>query len=192
MSWIDENSAMEPGNPNFFQIGDIAMFVPVRNIEISRHENYQAVSYLRDAHAMKINTGRSTLRVNITFPILVDRQLKQLQALVAMTRVTPFVPIQNRFLQSQLRIYDTAPESFELDFDSSINPNTVASQLKGDVGDLFTSDGEPTFLEALPMAIIGMSVTMGGDAPEIAECAMSFTYWNPLPWFGIDLKYWKS
>jgi len=190
MSFVDEKKFMASDNPNFFKIGDAALFVPVSNIEISRHENYQSVSYLRDSHAMKIHTGRSTLRVNISFPILVDQQLPQLQALVAMTRVTPFVPIQNRFLQAQIKLYDEAPESFELN--KTPDRKSLAKIEKTLSGDAYTSEGEPTFLEALPMAIMGMSVTMGGDSPEVAECAMSFVYWNPLPWFGIDLQYWKD
>jgi hypothetical protein len=190
MSFIDEKNVMASDNPNFFKIGDVVLLVSASNIEISRHENFQSISYLRDSHAMKIHTGRSSLRVNVSFPILVDRQLPQLQALVAMTRVTPFVPVQNKFLQGQIRIYDEAPEVFELN--KSPDAKSIEKINKVLAGDAYTDKGEPTFLEALPMAIMGMSVTMGGDSPEIAECAMSFVYWNPLPWFGIDLQYWKD
>ena len=98
MSFVDEKKFITSADPGFFKIGDVLLSISADNIEISRHENYQAVSYLRDSHAMKIHTGRSVLRVNATFPILVDKQLPQLQAIVAMTRVTPFVPIQNKFI----------------------------------------------------------------------------------------------
>lgn len=190
MSFVDHKKIMATDNPNFFKVGDVVLFVSANNIEISRHENFQAVSYLRDSHAMKIHTGRSTLRVNISFPVLVDQQMAQLQALVAMTRVTPFVPIQNKFIQAQLKIYDTAADTFELNKSPDTKSLTKIEHTLA--GDAYTSEGEPTFLEALPMAIMGMSVTMGGDSPEIAECAMSLIYWNPMPWFGIDLQYWKE
>jgi len=110
--------------------------------------------------------------------------------LVAMTRVTPFIPVQNTFLQSQIRIYDEAPEVFELNRVPDTKSITEINRVLA--GDAYTEKGEPNFLEALPMAIMGMSVMMGGDSPEVAECAMSFVYWNPLPWFGIDLQYWKD
>ena len=190
MSCVDEKKFITSADPGFFKIGDVLLSISADNIEISRHENYQAVSYLRDSHAMKIHTGRSVLRVNATFPILVDKQLPQLQAIVAMTRVTPFVPIQNKFIQGQIRIYDDAPTSFELN-------KTLDAASKQKINSTLgisthTEEGEPTYLEALPMAILGMSVTMGGDSPEIAECSISMIYWNPIPWFGIDLQYWKG
>lgn len=190
MSFIDLEKAITSDNPNFFKIGDVVLSVSVDNIQVSRHENFQAVSYLRDMHAMKIHTGRSQLRVNISFPILVDKQLRQLQSLVAMTRVTPFVPIQNRFLQGQLKIYDTSATVFEMN--KTPDSKSITKIQKTLTGNAYTSKNEPTFLEALPMAIMGMAVTMGGDSPELAECSMSLIFWNPMPWFGIDLQYWKE
>lgn len=180
-------------NPNYFQIGNIVLSVPVQNIEIARHENFQVVSYLRDIHAMRLNTGRSMLRVDISFPILMDIQVSQLQALVAMTRVTPFVPVQNKHLQAQLQIYDVPPKSFNIDHPTTddIVTNGINERSPVRVADQFVEDTDPTFLEALPMAILGMSVMMGGDSPDIAECHMTLLYWNPYPWFGRDLQYWK-
>lgn len=167
-----------PSDEDYFRIGDISLRVPVSNIEVARHENFQLVSYLRDMHAMRINTGRASLRVDISFRLLVDNQDDQLQALVAMTRTTPFVPIINKYLQGQLQIYD--------------NPPLTPIDQEGETEfTLFTNDTEPTRLEALPMAIMGMSLTMGGDSAEILDCRMTLLYWNPTPWFGIDNTAWK-
>lgn len=187
MSWLDDKT-FALNDPNYFKIGDVGLLVPPENIDISRHENMRSISYLRDLHAMKIHTGRSVIRVNVTFPVLVDRQIEQLQALVAMTRVTPFVPVQNLFLQNQIQVYDVPPAVFGPD-DQLAKADKI---LAGDQADLFTEDGAPTFLQALPMAIMGMAVTMGGDSPEVAECSMSLVYWNPVPWFGLDLQYWSN
>ena len=87
---------------DYFQIGDVVLAVSPANIETSRNENYQIVSYLRDIHSMRVSTGRATIRFDISFQILNDTLLPHLQALVAMTRVTPFVPVANKYLQSQI------------------------------------------------------------------------------------------
>lgn len=169
----------QEGDKQYFQLGDIVLTIPPENISISRHENHQLLSYLRNAHAMRINTGRANLRIDISFKVQVDKTLDELQNLVAMSRVTPFVPVINTYIQNLVRLIDDSPD-IELS-------KTAQEMIVKRPAERVTS----TTPVAIPMAIMGFSTMMGGDSPEIADCQMSLVYWNPYPFISKTDIFWK-
>ena len=151
-----------------FAIGPVVLDVAPEDIQISRHENQQFVRYLRQAHSMKIASGRTAVRVDIGFSLLIDQELDQLdklQQLIAMSKVTPFVPVENEYLANHLPLFSD--------------------------NDIIKSDANRTGT-SIPMAIFGLSVTAGADSPEKLDCRMSFLFWNPEPFTGLEGFVWNK
>lgn len=90
-----------------FVIGPVRLDVPPETIQFSRYENQQFLQFLRHEHSIKLPSGRSAVRVDIAFRLLCGdnfQDLITLQRLIAMTRVCPFVPVQNEYLAQHLQM----------------------------------------------------------------------------------------
>jgi hypothetical protein len=151
--------------PGAFTIGPVSLDVPPEAIQISRYENQQFIQFLRHEHSVKIPSGRTAVRVDISFRLMMGEEfsdLETLQMLIAMTRVTPFVPVINKYLSHHLPLF-----------------------IEG-------SDLTDTSVDSIPMAIFGMSLVAGGDSPELVEVSMSLLFWNPMPFTGGEAMAWRN
>ena len=151
--------------PGAFSIGPITLDVPPEAIQISRYENLQFIQFLRHEHSVKIPSGRTAVRVDISFRLLMGDEftdLETLQMLVAMTHVCPFIPVTNQYLAHHLPLF-----------------------IEG-------SDLTNVLVDSIPMAIFGMSLVVGGDSPELVEVSMSLLFWNPMPFTGGEAMAWRK
>jgi soluble lytic murein transglycosylase-like protein len=124
------------------------------------------LQFLRHEHSVKIPSGRAAVRVDISFRLILNdnmTDISKLQYLVAMTRVTPFIPVTNDYLKNHLPFY--------------------SSELEKDPG---------TLGDSIPMAIFGMSLVVGGDSSEVVEVSMSLLFWNPMPFTGAEAIAWNQ
>lgn len=90
---------------SLFIVGDIPLDIPPENITISNIANNQSLSFLRNKGSLKIPTGRAMIRIDIKFSLNVDEgyeTLDKLSDLVAMSRITPFVPIVNKYVAEHI------------------------------------------------------------------------------------------
>lgn len=171
MSWIKYSTE---DNPDTLTIGNIQLVIPPEQIEISRQENFNELTYLRQPGALKIPTGQTAVRIDVSFPLFTGDQngngskamthFETLSRLVALTRVTPFVPLTNQYITDHLPLLGRE------------NETEGFSYTNGSV--------------SVPVAIIGLSLVAGGDSPETINCHMSFLYWNPSPFLGVESIIW--
>ncbi|MEN6526946.1 MAG: peptidoglycan DD-metalloendopeptidase family protein [Candidatus Polarisedimenticolia bacterium] len=178
MTWInaDVNTLSSPDRVSF-KIGDIELDIPPQAITISRQENHGEMGYLRAPGTVKIPTGQSVIRIDVDFVIATDSwnadgvggegtpltNLELLSRLVAMTRVTPFVPVQNAYIERHIPIGEPA------------------TKLSGE---------EMESTTPIPCAITAFNVTATGDAPALLNCHLSLLYWNPEPFAGEEKIVW--
>lgn len=151
-----------------FKIGDILLDVPPEDISITRHENHQSLKYLRQEGSVNIPSGRTTVKIDINFRLLAGEgmaDLDKLSRLVAMTRVTPFVPIRNKYVFEHLPITQR---------------------------EFVDKEGNKSYADSLPVAILGMNLIVGGDSPELVDCSMSLLFWNPNPFLGVEEVIWLN
>lgn len=103
-----------------FIVGDIILDIPPENISISQITNNQSLSFLRNRGSLRIPSGRSMLRIDIKCSLNVEENyanLDKISDLVAMTRVTPFVPISNKYVAEHIQ---AGAESFQSSYPVAI------------------------------------------------------------------------
>ena len=123
MTWInqDVNTLTSPDRLSF-KIGDVDLDIPPQAITVSRQENHNEMGYLRAPGTVKIPTGQAVIRIDVDFVVATDesyegaaggegkpfQDLEILSRLVAMTRVTPFVPVRNAYLTRHIPLGEPA------------------------------------------------------------------------------------
>lgn len=178
MTWInqDVNTLTSPDRLSF-KIGDVDLDIPPQAITVSRQENHNEMGYLRAPGTVKIPTGQAVIRIDVDFVVATDesyegaaggegkplRDLEILSRLVAMTRVTPFVPVRNAYLTRHIPLGEPA---------------------------IVANEGDREKTAPIPCAITALSIAASGDAPALLNCHLSLIYWNPEPFAGEEKIVW--
>lgn len=170
---VDIKDRVRGPGPNF-RLGDLFIDIPPENIDISRYDSHQSIQHLRQKSSLKIPTGRAAFRIDVKFNLLVGENfndLEKLKKLIAMTRITPFVPLHNSYIVDHLK------------------PTQIGKYLI-----TYNTVGEDnlSLMPSIPVAIHSMGIIAGGDSPEIIEVRMTLLYWNPLPFIGVEKMIWED